>query len=191
MNKIYLVLTRSTLASIFISCLIFVPCNAQVIPDKTLRQNTAIRLDKNTTIIEGGSQVGSNLFHSFLEFSVIKDSTAFFNNTNNIQNIIARVTGDSISNIDGLIRANGNANLFFINPNGIIFGQNARLNIGGTFVGSTASSINFANGFKFSAKNPQPKPLLTISVPIGLEFQGIPATIEVKGTGGATRFSEL
>ncbi|WP_341531962.1 filamentous hemagglutinin N-terminal domain-containing protein (plasmid) [Nostoc sp. UHCC 0302] len=169
--------------STFIHCLTIFSCKAQIIPDTTLPQNTTTNLKKNTIVIEGGSQSGNNLFHSFIEFSITKDNTVFFNNATNIQNIISRVTGSSTSNIDGLIRANGTANLFLINPNGIVFGQNARLDIGGSFVGSTASSINFSNGFRFSARNPQTKPLLTISVPSELQFEGSTARIEVKGTG--------
>jgi filamentous hemagglutinin family protein len=141
-------------------------------------------------VINGGTASGGNLFHSFEQFSVLTGNTAYFNNTSDIQNIISRVTGGSVSNIDGQLKANGTASLFVLNPNGIIFGPNATLDIGGSFVATTASSIKFADGNEFSVVNSSnPLPLLTISVPTGLQFGNNPGRIIVQGSGQGIRFT--
>lgn len=146
---------------------------AQVTSDNTL--NTEVNQNGNVAEITGGETREGNLFHSFQDFSVPTNNEAFFNNANDISNIFSRVTGGNISNIDGLIRANGSANLFLINPAGILFGENASLSIGGSFYGSSASSIVFENG-EFSTDLDTP-PLLTVNAPIGLGFRDNPGDI--------------
>ncbi|MEY4520484.1 MAG: hypothetical protein RLZZ499_3084, partial [Cyanobacteriota bacterium] len=124
------------------------PASAQVTSDDTV--NTQVTENGNTAEITGGETRGDNLFHSFQDFSVETGNEASYLNANDISNIFSRVTGGNISNIDGLISANGSANLFLINPAGIVFGEGARLDIDGSFYGSSASSILFEDG-EFSA----------------------------------------
>lgn len=158
---------------------------AEIIPDDTLPTNSTVRPLGNMRVIEGGTQRGENLFHSFREFSfslLTSNSTgniAIFNHNLAVQNIITRVTGGSPSYIDGMITAiaGSRANLFFINPQGIILGTNASLNIGGSFIATTANSLNFADGTEFSATTNNHIPLLTVSVPIGLQFGNNPGNI--------------
>ncbi len=164
---------------------------AQVTPDGTLGAESSVVTPTNVNglpgdQIDGGATRGANLFHSFEQFSVPTGGEASFNNALEIQNIISRVTGGSVTNIDGLLRANGTANLFLLNPNGIIFGPNAALSIGGSFVGSTASAVNFADGTSFSTTAPTTS-LLTVSVPIGLQYGGNAGSIQVQGNGQGTR----
>jgi len=169
----------SVAGSISLYCLIPVSLvQGQIASDGTLPTNVTTSDNLNFTI-RGGSQVGGNLFHSFRELSVPTEGSAVFQNGTDVQNIISRVTGGSISNIDGSLKTDGTANLFLLNPNGIIFGPDAKLNIGGSFVASTANSLKFADGSEFSATNASAPPLLTLNVPVGLQYGPSPGRIVV------------
>ncbi|MGI0488596.1 filamentous hemagglutinin N-terminal domain-containing protein [Pantanalinema rosaneae CENA516] len=153
---------------------------AEVSSDGTL--STTVSQFNNNFFITNGSRSGNNLFHSFRQFSVPIGGSAVFNNAPDVQNIISRVTGGSVSNIDGFIGANGQANLFLINPAGIIFGPNASVFVGGNFVASTANNVIFADGTRFNTTDTTSTPLLTISAPIGLQLGANAGAIQMQGT---------
>jgi filamentous hemagglutinin family protein len=124
--------------------------------------------------IDGGAIRGANLFHSFSQFNIGEGREAYFANPSGIENILSRVTGGDASRIFGKLGVLGNANLFLINPNGIIFGKNASLDVRGSFVGTTANAIAFGNQGFFSADNPNTPALLTVN-PSALLFNQIRA----------------
>ncbi|MGI8504272.1 MAG: filamentous hemagglutinin N-terminal domain-containing protein, partial [Hassallia sp.] len=115
-----------------------------------------------------GQTVGNNLFQSFGRFNLNAGESGNFQSDVNIRNILSRVTGGFASTIDGRIfTESANVNLFFINPSGIIFGPNARIDVGsatrGSFIATTADALVWANGSQFSATNPRgTSSLLTI-----------------------------
>jgi len=152
---------------------------AQVVPDNTLGgESSVVTSTDSVDTIAGGATRGENLFHSFQQFSVLDGRTASFANEANIQNIFTRVTGGFRSDINGILAAGGTANLFLLNPNGIVFGRNAQLNISGSFVASTANAIGFGDQGFFSATDPNAPPLLTVNPSAFLLNQARAAAIE-------------
>ncbi len=170
-----------TLASCLGAVLTAPSTSAQISGDGSL--GTTVFPLGTTFLINGGTTSGNNLFHSFSEFSVPSGNVAAFHNATTIENIIGRVTGGNISQIEGIISANGTANLFLINPAGITFGSNAIISVGGSFFASTADSILFADGVEFNAGSATANPLLTVSAPVGLAFKGSQGQIRVEGSG--------
>lgn len=112
--------------------------------------NTVVKSEQNRTDISGGqlSGNGANLFHSFSQFNLSEGQIANFLTNPNIQNILGRISGGDVSVINGLISVSGgNSNLFLMNPAGIVFGQNARLNVPGSFFATTATGIGFGDSW--------------------------------------------
>ncbi len=158
--------------SLILSFASVIKTQAQLIPDNTLGEENSIVTPVNSlkNRIDGGAIRGSNLLHSFQEFNIDNGQSVYFDNPGAIANILTRVTGSNTSSISGKLGVLGNANLFLINPNGIIFGQNASLDISGSFTATTTLNILFDNGWEFSATNPQAPPLLEINLTPGLQY---------------------
>lgn len=171
----------------YLTCLFFIfpflSANAQLIPDNSLgSESSSVNPSIDKDLIEGGAIRDNNLFHSFKEFNVNPNQKVYFSNPDNITNILTRVTGSNISRILGTLGVNGAANLFLINPKGIIFGENAKLDIGGSFLASTGERIIFDN-YNFNTVNPETSPLLKINLTLGLQLGRNPSEVEVRGKG--------
>ncbi|AFZ29758.1 filamentous hemagglutinin family outer membrane protein [Gloeocapsa sp. PCC 7428] len=144
---------------------------AQIIPDGTTP--TTSELCTAVCEIIGGTQTGENLFHSFSQFNINSDQQVTFSDPG-VTNIITRVTGGNPSNILGTLDVAGDANLFLINPNGIIFGSTAFVNVSGSFVATTADAIQFSNQGSFNVNPANSPDLLTVN-PSALLFNQITA----------------
>ncbi len=174
------------------SCLLLFPQPSltQIIPDATT--NSIVLPNGNTVLIQGGTPAGLNLLHSFGEFNVLEGQNVLFTNPPTIVNILSRVTGSNPSHIWGTLGVLGNANLFLINPNGIVFGPNTTLALTGNFFGSTADAIIFNDGTEFSANSNSTPPLLTVSHPVALRFSSNNTQeISVNGLGHNLTREEL
>ena len=166
---------------LLISNLFIDSTEAQITVDQTLPTNSLIFNNRSNVFIEGGTKSGNNLFHSFIEFNIRNNQSVIFSNPFAVENIFTRVTGNNPSSIFGTLSVNGQANLFFFNPNGITFGPNSSLSLGGSFLGTTADYFTFHDGTIFSASNPTSS--VTMSRPIGLGFRPPTNTITIRGIG--------
>ncbi|MEA5469723.1 filamentous hemagglutinin N-terminal domain-containing protein [Spirulina sp. 06S082] len=177
-KRLFVRLTRSAIwlaIAAFLGSLYSLPSLSQIVPDRTLgTENSRFVPQSFFDSIAGGAVRGENLFHSFSEFNVSEGQQVYFTNPDNINNILTRVTGNNISQILGTLGVNGNANLYFINPNGIYFGEKARLDINGSFWAGTSEGILFDNGYNFSANNPETPPLMALKITPGIQYPSNP-----------------
>jgi filamentous hemagglutinin family protein len=159
--------------------------HAQIRTDGTLGPAQALAGPNFAIPASLGQQAGANLFHSFAQFGVPTGGSATFSGPNGIGNIISRVTGADPSSINGTLALAPNihgANLFLINPRGIVFGPNASLDLGGSFYASTANYLKFADGTRFDATATAP-PVLSMAAPAAFGFLGPSAApIAVQGS---------
>jgi len=154
---------KLSISTYIISLFTCITLHAEITLDGTLGPRGALEGPDYAIGAELGQQLGSNLFHSFADFNLNINESATFSGPNNINNVINRVTGGNSSNIDGILRSTiPDADVYLINPAGMLFGPNAILDIQGSFHASTADTLRFQDGGEFNARSPQDS-LLTIA----------------------------
>lgn len=160
---------------------IALPTHAGVTTDGTLGQGGALPGPNYQIPADLGQQVGGNLFHSFGQFSIDTGESATFSGPNSVNNIIGRVTGGEASFIDGTIRSTiPGANLYLLNPAGLLFGENVTLDVSGSVHVSTADYLRLGDGGRFDAHTPG-NSVLTVAPVAAFGFLDPPAPITVNG----------
>ena len=176
--------------TVFATLYLCVDLEAQIRLDGTLGKASSLQ----PTVKAGGAQeymidsglgqkVGQNLFHSFSDFNVGNGQIASFTGPADVQNILARVTGGRPSQIDGTLHSEINgADLYLLNPRGVIFGSTARLDLSGSFAVSTGDHVSLGTKGRFDAATPG-NSILTSAAPSAFGFsQKPPAAIQVNGS---------
>ncbi|MDM8548506.1 CHAT domain-containing protein [Desulfobacterales bacterium HSG2] len=177
------------IAMILLSISLVVPIQAQITLDGTIGSVGESHLQGPDYDIraEYGKQAGANLFHSFQQFSIHTGESATFTGPDSVRNIISRVTGGEASLIDGrLASAIPDADLYFLNPAGVMFGPNASLDLGGSFRVSTADYLRLGGNERFYAI-PHANDVLSVAAPAAFGFlDSDVAPIRAEGRGEIT-----
>jgi len=179
---------RRSLAALALLGLIISPAFAcaEVVTDGSVGAAGAIgKVGNNFPIPSSlGRKVGGNLFHSFSAFNLTAGESGTFSGPGDVGHILARVTGGSASSIDGTLRSTiPGANLYFINPKGVLFGPNARLEIDGSFTATTADYTRLSDGTRFNAA-PGPADATLTAAPVSAFgfLTAQPASISATGS---------
>ncbi len=173
-SNIATLLKRSSLGiaaaiALLVSAVTPTAARAQLTPDGTLGDESSVVTEgivirgDLADLVEGGTTRGGNLFHSFFEFNVNDEQRVYFANPDGIVSILSRITGSDSSNIFGTLGVDGSADLFLMNPNGIVFGPNSSLDVSGSFVGTTADAIQFDEQGLFTANDLASPTTLTVA----------------------------
>ena len=160
------------------------PANSQIVHDGSLGKAETLQGPNYEIKADYGRQARTNLFHSFSQFNVNTGEKAVFTGPDGIANILGRVTGADSTWIDGVLASTiENADLYLINPNGIMFGPNASLDLNGSFHASTADYLRLGDDELFYAK-PMDGELLSAAAPAAFGFlDDDVAPIKMEGKG--------
>lgn len=169
-HPIILLMTRISIGGLLVSSMMIRIAHAEITLDGSLGPKASLSGPDYVVTHTQGLLRGTNLFHSFGEFNVLKGESATFTGPVMIQSIIGRVTGGNESFIDGKVQSTiPGANLFLINPNGVLFGPNALLDVRGSFHVSTAEYVKLGEDGVFYA-DPTQSSIITVAPPSAFGF---------------------
>jgi filamentous hemagglutinin family protein len=171
------------LINFIISGSIVINSPAEVVLDGSWGRHDTLNGPQFDIRAELGKQVGTNLFHSFESFNLDSGEIATFSGPKHLENVISRVTGGTSSMLNGTIRSTiPQADMYFVNPAGIILGEQASIDVPGAMHFSTADTLQLGNTGQFAATHPQTS-LLTTAAPTAFGFlSDFPHSISIQGS---------
>ncbi len=180
-KKIYFTVRNGLL--LVVACIFSPFAYSEVILDGSMGTNGSLAGPDYQITEDLGQRAGGNLFHSFGQFNINSAESATFSGSAGINNVISRVTGGQASTIDGTFRSTiPGANVYFLNPSGVIFGVNASLDVQGSLHASTANYLKFKDGVKFETGLAKANQILTTASPEAFGFlNDAPASISISG----------
>ena len=141
-------------------------------------------------ILGGRSSDGltPNLIHQFHQFDLGADDAANFVVDPDVANVINLIDGLHPSAIDGLLTLTSSdpdfasqANLFLVNPAGIVFGENVRLDLPANLTATSASGLLFEDTYLLSIDGAVSEIALPDSEPTGAVTLVVPSVDDLGG----------
>ena len=102
-----------------------------------------VSVDRSTANTTKITSTATNNVINWRDYSVNQGETVQYDGGNKTNNYLNIVTGANTSNING--RIEGGKNVYIVNPNGVIFGKTASVNVGNLYVSTQdTSTVNTA-----------------------------------------------
>jgi len=120
-----------------------------------------------------GQLVGASLFQSLRDIDVPAGDAARFAVSEpgvSVDYVFARITSGQETQFGGDLRSDLAADIYLLNPYGLMFGAGSQIDVKGTFYVSTADEVRFDDGSTFETRADGSVPAIAVGAPASFGF---------------------